>query len=884
MKKALKIFGIVIAAILVLMIVLPIAFKGKIKEVLVKEGNEMIDARFDFGKLSLSLFRNFPSVSASLHDFYVVGKDRFEADTLIRAGRLSIAFDLWSLFGDSGYDISRVEIDRTMLNAIVLEDGKANWDIMKSTGEEQADSTAAPSALRIKLKKLSITDLSLTYDDRQGKMYAAAADLDATLSGDLSASRSLIGLVAQASGINFRMGGVPYLRNADFYARMDVDADLEGNVYTLKKNVLRLNALELGLDGWLGIVPEGMEMDLKFVTPKINFKDILSLVPAIYAKDFADVQATGEVSLEGWAKGAMIGDALPGFDVNIKVSDATFRYPDLPKSVDKINIAAHIQNPGGTADQTLVDVNPFSFEMAGNPFSVKASVRTPVSDLAFDASAQGTIDLGLVKEVYPLDSMELNGLVKADASVAGRMSYIEKEQYENIKAEGSVTLSNMVLKSADNPDVNIKTSTLTFSPRYLDLSETSLVIGRNDLTLDCRVENYIAYAMKDATLRGTMNLRSNYLNANDLINGGEAETATADTTAMSVIEVPKNLDLAVNASLKEVIYDNMTIQNLAGNIAVKDGVANLKNLSMNTLGGAVKMSGTYSTAKGKDKPEFAADLAMTGLEFSQTFGTFVTIQKLAPIFQDLKGNFSGSMNLATQLDQTMSPVLQTMNGKGSLKTADLSLSEIGVVKTITQLTSMGDMLNRKVKDLTIDFTIAEGKINTKPFDIKLGDMAINLSGSTSLDQTIAYTGKVQLPAAAASATKGLLSSVNLKIGGTFTSPQVSLDTKDLVTQATQAVVNQALDEVGKKLGMNLADAQARKEQLVKSATDAGAKIMDAAQKQADALTDKAKDPLAKIAAKQAAAAVIAQAQKQVDAMVAKATLQGDSIVTAAAAE
>ena len=50
-----------------------------------------------------------------------------------------------------------------------------------------------------------------------------------------------------------------------------------------------------------------------------------------------------------------------------------FRYPALPAGVDQININANVQNPGGNIDLTTVDINPFSFRLAGNPFSLTAT-------------------------------------------------------------------------------------------------------------------------------------------------------------------------------------------------------------------------------------------------------------------------------------------------------------------------------------------------------------------------------------------------------------------------------------------------------------------------------------------------------------------------------
>ena len=93
----------------------------------------------------------------------------------------------------------------------------------------------------------------------------------------------------------------------------------------------------------------------------------------------------------------------------------------------------------------------------------------------------------------------------------------------------------------------------------------------------------------------------------------------------------------------------------------------------------------------------------------------------------------------------------------------------------------------KVKDMTLDFTIKDGRVETQPFDIKMGDYNLNLSGSTGLDQTIDYTGKIKLPASAGNISK--MMTLDLKIGGSFTSPKVSVDTKSMANQAVEAVAN-----------------------------------------------------------------------------------------------
>ena len=113
-----------------------------------------------------------------------------------------------------------------------------------------------------------------------------------------------------------------------------------------------------------------MDMDVKLNTNEIGFKEILSLIPAIYAKDFAGLKTDGVATLNAYAKGKMVGEQLPEFNVDLNVKNAMFRYPSLPAGVDGINIVANVKNPGGTADATTIVVNPFNFTLAGNPFSI----------------------------------------------------------------------------------------------------------------------------------------------------------------------------------------------------------------------------------------------------------------------------------------------------------------------------------------------------------------------------------------------------------------------------------------------------------------------------------------------------------------------------------
>lgn len=790
MKKALKIAGITVGVILILLLVLPFAFQGKIEKIVKQEGNKMLNAQFDFSALNISLLRNFPSASVTLEDFYLKGTGAFENDTLIQAGELTAAVNLFSLFGDSGYDISKIIIEDTKVKAIVLEDGKPNWDVMKASAEEDTvqETSAESSPFRIKLKRLSVKDLSVSYDDRQAGMYAAIENLRATCSGDFGSERTLVDLELKTPALTYRTGGVPFLNRAALEADMNVDADLVNNKFTLQDNSISLNAIKLNIDGWAAMQKDGVGMDIKLNTNEVGFKELLSLIPAIYAKDFQDLKTDGKASLTAFAKGTLTQEQMPQFEVALNVENAMFRYPSLPAGVDGINISATVKNPGGNIDATEVTINPFDFTLAGNPFSLKAIVKTPTSDPDLQATAKGTLDLGKIKDVYPLEDMSLNGTIQADMNLAGKLSYIEKEQYDKMKAEGSIRLNGMRLNMKDLPTVDIQRSTFSFSPRYLQLSETTVNIGNNDVTLDSRFENYLGYALKGSTLKGSLNISSNHLNLNDFMSTDTTAVqaqATADTTATTsstgAIRIPENLDFNMQANLKEVLFDKMKLENVNGTLLVKNGTIDMQNLSFNTMGGSITANGAYSAPKAS-QPHLNAGFDMKNIGFAQAYQELGLVQQLAPIFKGLKGNFSGNLQIDTPLDENMSPVMQKVQGSGNLSTKDLSLSGVKFIDQIADIVKKPSMKDIEVKDLNLGFEIKDGRVNTQPFYLKLGDYTMNLSGSTGLDQTIDYTGKITLPSGGIGSALG---TVDMTIGGTFTSPKVGIDMASLAKNAAE---------------------------------------------------------------------------------------------------
>lgn len=882
MKKCFKIFGTVLVVVLALLIVVPLALKGKIGDIVKTEANKMLNARLDFESLDISLIRRFPKASLELRGLTLVGVDKFEGDTIVAADRISVAVDVMSLFGDEGFEISKVLLVRPSVYGHKLADGSVNWDVMKPADETPEQEEESASTFRLSLKAFDIEQAQLRYADDSTKMYAATMPLDLSLKGDLSASKTDLKLKMTAGGLTYRSEGSTLLSGAKAQLDAEVEADLENNRYTLSDNTLRLNNIAMSLDGWVELDDDAVRMDIKANTSRVEFRDILSMIPAFYTRDFKDLTAGGAMTLAAWVKGELKGERLPAFNVALKVDNGSFKYASLPQGVTGINIDAAVAGPGGTADATVADVSKFTATFAGNTLGATLRVATPLSDLDFAATAVGKVDLGAIKDVYPLgDSIRLDGRLTVDLKAAAHMSDIENERFEKINAEGSFVLEDMEAEIAGLPDVKIRRAAASITPQAMTLSELAVNVGRSDLAANGRLTDYMAYFLRDETLHGSLTINSNLIDLNEIIGYVPEDDAAAEQPAAQSeasdeplsLAIPKNLDLSLATSVKALEFQKMEISDFKGALRVRNGILSVDNLSMKAFGGSVTAAPASYDTSNPDAPKMKFNCSIANASFSETFRQLEMVQKIVPLFEKTGGDYSMKLDLSSDLTADLSPVYNSIQATGQISSQNIHLNNVVAFDQLADLLKNDKLKKIEAKDVKISFTIKDGRLNTKPFDIKMGNIGLNLSGSTGLDQTIDYTGKVSLPQ---NLTGGMLSNVDLKIGGTFTSPKVSVDVKEAAKEAVTNVVNDQLKKLTGSENLN-EEFERQAEKLRSEAAKAGEKLVGEAKKQRENLVSKASNALTKLAAEKSGDALVKEAEKQAAKLQAEAEKQIEAL-------
>jgi hypothetical protein len=510
-KKVLLAAGGALALGLVVLAVLPFLFRDRIEARVRAEIERSSRVRVSWSDVGLTFFRDFPHPTFSLHDLAVVGTGRFDGDTLaaVRTFRLALGAGsvVRALRGSGPLVVRSVRVAEPVVNLTVDDDGTASWDVLPGRDEESEPGEGADASgrsLAVALRSFELTDGRVILENERSGLFVSLEGLRHSLNGDFSRESLVASTDLHADRTTLRFAGTPYLAGVALDFDADIDVDMTTKRVRLLDNELRLNELVLAVTGEAGREGEDLALDLEFEAPSTEFGQLLSLVPAVYAADFASLQTSGSFTVRGFVRGLYGESAFPALALDVTVEDGSFRYPDLPLPARAITADLSITNPGGDIDSTVVNLSRFHVEIGDQAVDGAATLRTPVSDPEADVRVRGTLDLADVARTVKLENApDLSGVIVADAAVRARRSDVDSARYERIAAEGTVIATGVTLRGEGlRQPVDIQELSIQLSPERADLQAFRAQLGSSDLQATGTLDNLLGFVMGDEPLRG----------------------------------------------------------------------------------------------------------------------------------------------------------------------------------------------------------------------------------------------------------------------------------------------------------------------------------------------------------------------------------------------
>ncbi|WP_428223589.1 AsmA-like C-terminal region-containing protein [Flavobacterium sp.] len=837
-KKILIGLGATLVTLAGVLVSIPLFFQDTIKEKIKETINEKVNAKVSFTDADLSLFKSFPKANITLEKFVIINNAPFEGDTLVAFDELNLEMAINELWKDKKDPMSleAISVKNGQANILFNKDGIGNFDIAKK--DEQTPTEEKKSEpFSMNIKNYALENFRFKYYDERSKIKMVLDSINHEGKGDFGTQKLDLDTKSTAK-VSIDMDKTNYMNHVSVALDAVLGIDLAQNKYTFKQNKAKINELPLEFDGFIKMAEDGQEYDLTFKTPTSSFKNFLGLVPAQYSGNLETVKTSGDFSVNGKVKGKLTDHLIPTFNIAIASNNASFQYPDLPKSVQNIVIDTKIINDSGAMTDTYVNLDKLSFQIDQDVFNAKASIKNIMSNALVDAALQGTINLGNFTKAYPVKlDKPLSGILKADITTKFDMQAVEKNQYEKIQNAGTLSLTGFNYAGPEMAKpVQVNLAQVAFNNSQIKLNQLDMKTGQSDIKANGTLENFYGFIFRKQTLKGNFNLNSNqFLVADFMAPTPVNKSATTNTstsasgsnkkpaTKKEAVKIPAFLDCTINTKASTVVYDNLNLKNVSGKMIIRNEAVQLQDIKTNIFDGIIGFNGLVST-KG-NVPTFNMNLNLNKVDIAKSFTQLEMLKKIAPIAGVVSGKLNSNIKLNGNLDAIeMTPDLKSLTGDllGQLLATSINSSNSQTLTALTSELKFLDFKKLNLNDLKAALTFEKGRVVVKPFKVKYQDIVAEVGGTHGFDQNMNYNIKLDVPAKylggdankilakLSTAEMAKIESIPLTalMTGNFKSPKVTTDLKqataNLAVQVAKAqkdkYLNQGADALSNILG------------------------------------------------------------------------------------
>ena len=521
---------------------------GPVTKLVNRFAAEYVEGELSFSKVSVNLFRHFPSVSVSLddalltypHERYAEAEASHPDIVLLRSGRgetidtlasfrrLSLAINPWALVSGT-IDIRHLNLEAPRAFVKFYDDGRTNLDILPLSSDKEETDSSSSSLPSIRLRHIRLNDRpDIVFCDTRDTLHARLLLGELSLKGNVSTEDpfdSKGSLDIDALKVFGRMRSDTLLFSLDkarlkarsrkltleadaclnaltrSFGRLSVPLELSAvaafpedsvTVVDLQSFLARLGGIPLSATGQFAFRDEGIYMDAEAAIDGCELAPLLKDYGPIFWEGARDVGTDARVTLTALAQGCWSSDGrMPELAAELVIPRSSVSYTEYSGTLE-VDINAEAVSDGPV--NASVDI--FNVDIPGLQMGAKGSAADLAGrDPKFAFDADFAADLPQICNYLPADSgYSADGLVEACFFGNIRASQLNMADFAKADVSGLLLCDSLrVSSSKDSLEAAFSGVELTLAARG-NKTDDSVRQGARMLALSLDLDSlYAAY-------------------------------------------------------------------------------------------------------------------------------------------------------------------------------------------------------------------------------------------------------------------------------------------------------------------------------------------------------------------------------------------------------
>lgn len=338
------------------------------------------------------------------------------------------------------------------------------------------------------------------------------------------------------------------------------------------------------------------------------------------------------------------------------------------------------------------------------------------------------------------------------------------------EARGKINFDKLRLFSRYFPiPMYMEGTNVEYNTNRITLKDARLHLGKSDLRLNGQLSQLRAAALRGGTLKGKLTVQSDLIDCNQLLLAmnrgarfaeadekapasfntdsitaleyqnmeiGAQDTLRTDTTTQLMI-IPKFLDLSLRTDAKRIQFKDLELENVVGEVVVRDQVLNLSELRMNSNIGDGNLTMVYSTPD-EAHASMGLELGLNKILVNKLIDLFPSMDTLVPMLRSFEGVVDCQITATCQTDSTMSVLLPTLNASCFMRGKDMVLLDGETFAEISKTLMFKNKKRNLIDSIAVDLAIKDSKIEVFPFLVEMDRYKVAVGGTHNMDMTFDY--------------------------------------------------------------------------------------------------------------------------------------------------
>lgn len=209
------------------------------------------------------------------------------------------------------------------------------------------------------------------------------------------------------------------------------------------------------------------------------------------------------------------------------------------------------------------------------------------------------------------------------------------------------------------------------------------------------------------------------------------------TDTMAPLLIPVNIEADIKVKANNILYSDLLLHDMTGNVLVYDGAVNLHQLKASSDVGSVDLSALYSAPE-VDAMQFGFGMQVKGFNIDRFMTMVPALDSIMPLLRDISGIINADIAATSKISPNMDIDLPSLTAAIKIQGDSLQLLDAETFRTIAKWLMFKNKQRNIIDHMDVEMIINDNQMYMFPFIFDIDRYRLGVQGHNDLALNFNY--------------------------------------------------------------------------------------------------------------------------------------------------